>query len=88
MYFDGSDAGLADSSDEDVDALAIAPDGAIYMSVVRKFSVAGLSGSDEDVFVCSGPALGADTSCAWFSTFFDGSAYGLGGNDVFAIDLP
>jgi len=88
MYFDGSDVGLADTPDEDVDALAVAPDGAIYMSVVRAFSVAGLSGSDEDVFVCNGPTSGTDTSCGSFSMFFDGSAYGLVSNDVFAIDLP
>ena len=88
MYFDGSDVGLADSPDEDVDALAVAGDGAIYLSVVRAFAVAGLSGSDEDVFVCNGPTVGADTSCASFSMFFDGSAYGLTSNDVTGIDLP
>ena len=58
------------------------------MSVVRAFSVAGLSGADEDVFACNGPTAGADTSCASFSMFFDGSAFGLASNDVFAIDLP
>ena len=88
MYFDGSDVGLADTPDEDVDALAVAGDGALYMSVVRAFSVAGLSGSDEDVFACNGPTLGDSTSCASFSLFFDGSAFGLTSNDVTAIDLP
>ena len=88
MYFDGSDIGLADSPDEDVDALAVASDGAVYLSVVRAFSVAGLSGSDEDVFACIGPTLGDSTSCASFSMFFDGSAFGLTSNDVTAIDLP
>ena len=58
------------------------------MSVVRAFSVAGLSGLDEDVFVCNGATTGGDTSCASFSMFFDGSAFGLTSNDVIAIDLP
>ena len=88
MYFDGSDVGLADTPDEDVDALAVAGDGTIYMSVVRAFSVAGLSGSDEDVFACNGATTGGDTSCGSFSMLFDGSAFGLTSNDVIAIDLP
>ena len=36
------------------DALAVAGDGAVYLSVVRAFTVAGLSGLDEDVFACNG----------------------------------
>jgi hypothetical protein len=90
MYFDGSDVGLADSSHEDVNAVAVDSAGNISLSVTRSFSVAGLTGFDEDVFVCNSPTTGTETSCSSFTLLFDGDAYGLafGGNDVFAIDLP
>ncbi len=88
MYFDGSDVGLATNSGEDVDGVAVAADGKLYLSSVGNFSVNGVSGADEDVYVCISPTTGANTSCASFTLFFDGSAYGLGSNDLFAIELP
>ncbi len=87
IYFDGSDVGI-DRRDEDVDGLAVNSAGDVYLSVVRKFSVAGLEGLDEDVFVCNSPTIGADTSCLSFTLMFDGSLYGLTNNDILAIDLP
>jgi hypothetical protein len=90
MYFDGSDVGLADSHREDVNAVAVDGAGNISLSVIRSFSVAGLTGLDEDVFTCNSPTTGTNTSCSSFTLLFDGDTYGLafGGNDVFAIDLP
>jgi PKD repeat protein len=89
MYFDGSDVGLSTSSDEDVDAVAVDASGKIHLSTVGSFSVTGRSGADEDVFVFTPSSTGA-TTAGTFSTalFFDGSVYGLGSNDVVAIDLP
>lgn len=91
MYFDGSLAalGLGDSA-EDVDALELAANGDLYLSTGDVFSVTGVSGEDEDVFVCTPTyTSGAVTSCTYSSTlFFDGSAYGLSANDVDAINLP
>jgi hypothetical protein len=88
MYFDGSDVGLA-SGNENVDALAVAADGTIYLSTDNNFSVPGVSGANEDVFVCTSPTTGSNTACTYSPTlFFDGSTRGLGGNDVDAIDLP
>ena len=82
MYFDGSDVGLSTSSSEDVDAIAITSDGAIYMSTVGSFSVNGISGADEDVFVFDPVTLGNNTVGSFRSgLYFDGSAYGFG-NDV------
>ncbi len=52
MYFDGSDVGLADTSNEDVDALDVTPNGNIYLSTLGDFTVNGVAGADEDVFVC------------------------------------
>ncbi len=90
VYFDGSDVGLTRSG-EDVDGVAVADDatGSIYLSTVGRFSVSGLTGADEDVFVFTPSSTGSATSGSYASSlFFDGSLYGLRGNDLFAIDLP
>ena len=86
-YFDGSDVALGSSS-EDIDALNIGPDGAIYLSSLGDFAVTGISGFDEDIFVCSPTSLGGVTACSFSSTlFFDGSAWGLSANDLDAFSL-
>ena len=86
IYFDGSDVGLGG---EDVDALAIASNGSIYLSTLDSFGVTGVSGADEDVFVCTPTALGSTTACAYSPTLaFDGSIWGLGGDDVDGVALP
>jgi hypothetical protein len=87
IYFDGSDVGLS-LSGEGVDAASVAGTGAIYLSTLGNFSVTGISGQDEDVFVCNAPATGPNTRCTSFSLFFNGTAYGLGADDVDGIDLP
>jgi hypothetical protein len=72
-----------------VDAVAVDASGKIHLSTTGSFSVPGRSGADEDVFVFTSTALGSTTQGTYASVlFFDGSAYGLAGNDVFAIDLP
>ena len=87
MYFDGSDVGLADSSNEDVDALDVDPNGAIYLSTTGDFSVTGVAGFDEDVFICSPSSLGSVTACAYSpNLYFDGSTWGQAANDVDAFD--
>jgi hypothetical protein len=88
MYFDGSDVGLS-TSNENIDAAAVDAAGRIYLSTTGNFSVAGASGADEDVFVFTPTTLGGTTSGTFSpSLYFDGSAFGLAANDVFAIDLP
>ena len=91
MYFDGSLAALGlGNSAEDVDGLELAASGDIYLTTGDVFAVTGISGEDEDIFVCTPAYTGsAVTSCTYSSTlFFDGSAYGLSANDVDAINLP
>jgi sugar lactone lactonase YvrE len=86
-YFDGSDVALG-SSGEDIDALDIDPNGAIYLSTSGDFAVAGISGSDEDIFVCLPTSLGSVTICNFSSTlFFDGSTWGLSANDLDVFNL-
>jgi hypothetical protein len=89
MYFDGSDVGLADSSNEDVDALDVTSNGNIYLSTLGDFTVNGVAGADEDVFVCVPVSIGDTTSCNYLpALYFDGSVLGLAANDVDGINLP
>ncbi|MGE5776244.1 MAG: DNRLRE domain-containing protein [Chloroflexota bacterium] len=82
MYFDGSDVGLSETSGEDVDGLDVIR-GKVYLSTQGDFSVSGVSGADEDVFVCSATSLGDVTTCDYSSNlYFDGSTWGLSANDV------
>jgi hypothetical protein len=88
LYFDGSDVGLADSNNEDVDALDVTANGNIYLSTLGDFTVPGLTGADEDVFVCVPTSIGAVTACNYSSNlYFDGSTWGLAGNDVDAFNF-
>ena len=89
MYFDGSDVDLATTSDEDVDGLDVAGNGNIHLSTKGLFAVNGVSGDDEDVFVCAPGQLGDTTSCSYSpALYFDGSAWGLAANDVDALNVP
>jgi len=88
IYFDGSDFGLADSNNEDIDALDVTRNGNIYLSTLGDFAVNGLSGADEDVFVCVPSSIGSVTACNYSPTlYFDGSTWGLSGNDVDAFNF-
>jgi len=88
LYFDGSDVDLATTSSEDIDALDIDSNGVIYLSATGDFGITGISGSDEDIFVCSPSSLGNVTACNFSSgLFFDGSAWGLSSNDLDAFNL-
>ncbi len=87
MYFDGSDVGLGDTSNEDVDALDVTSNGYIYLSTLGDFAVNGLAGFDEDVFICVPSSLGDATACNYLpSLYFDGSTWGLSANDVDAFN--
>jgi len=74
-YFDGSDVGLS-TSDEDVDAFTLLPDGRLLVSTLGSVSVTGASGADEDLLVFTPTQLGSTTSGTW-AMYFDGSDVGL-----------
>ena len=82
-YFDGSDVGLT-KNDEDIDALALLPDGRLLISVFGNVTVPDVSGKDEDLLVFTPSQLGADTSGTW-AMYFDGSDVGLA--DVTTEDI-
>jgi hypothetical protein len=88
LYLDGSNTGIR-SGRENIDGLAIAPSGEIYLTTTGKFSAAGITGSGEDIFSYT-PASPEDITAANFSQtlFFDGSGHGLNRNDVDAISFP
>lgn len=79
MYFDGSDVGLSGSI-ENVDAVAVLPDGRILISTAGAPSVPGIfSGAQaEDLLAFQPGSLGNNTSGSW-SMYFDGSDVGLSG---------
>lgn len=88
LYFDGSDV-LLTASGEDVDGAARDASGKLYLSTLSNFAVSGISGADEDVCVFTPTSLGNATAGTYSPTlYFDGSAFGLAANDVFAIDVP
>jgi Zn-dependent M28 family amino/carboxypeptidase len=74
-YFDGSDVGLT-TTDEDIDAFDLLPDGRLIMSFLGNVSVTGVSGVDEDLLAFTPSQLGATTSGTW-AWYFDGSDVGL-----------
>ena len=84
-YFDGSDVGLATAA-EDVDALAILPDGRLVVSTNGSFAVSGVSGVDEDLIAFTPRTLGTASSGTW-SLYFDGSDVGLSASSENVIGL-
>jgi hypothetical protein len=83
FHFDGSDVGLT-YNNEDVDAIAIAPDGRLILSTAGSTTANGVSSNDEDLIIFTATSLGSATAGS-FAMHFDGSDVGLadgGGEDV------
>jgi hypothetical protein len=87
MHFDGSDVGLSDNGNEDVDAAALVSDETLLLSTTGKFSVPQVSGGDEDVVRFTPAALGAATSGS-YSMYLDLSTLGIAASaNVGAVEL-
>ncbi len=71
LYFDGSDVGLTNSS-EDLDAFTILADGRIVMSTSGAVAVPGVSGASNDLLAFTPTTLGDTTAGTW-SAFLRGS---------------
>jgi len=86
LYFDGSDVGLSNTSNEDVNGAWVDAAGKIYLTALGTFSVTGASGDGSDIFVCTPGSLGSTTTCTW-AIYWDGSANGFSGEvtDSFGI---
>src|SRR6185436_9925234 len=62
--------------------------GKVYLSTLDAFSVNGVAGADEDVFICEPISLGDVTACNYSSAlYFDGSTWGLSANDIDAFNF-
>lgn len=89
MYFDGSDVGLGESGNEDVDAVSVADNGDILLSTRGNANVPGASFADEDVFACTPTSAGMTTKCFYSpQPVHDGSVFGIGvrGLDALSMD--
>lgn len=78
-YLVGARVGLT-TDNEDVDAIALAPDGRLVISTLGAFSVPGpagamLTGDDKDLLLFTG-TLGANSSGSW-ALYLKGTAIGL-----------
>ena len=87
LYFDGSDVAFNISS-EDIIGLSLTDKGDLYFTTIGDFDIEGLTGNDEDVFSCVPTSLGSSTACTFAAgLYFDGSVFGLDGDDLDAISL-
>ena len=82
-YFDGSDVGLTTAA-EDIDALAVLPDGDLLISTLAAAAVPGVTAADEDVLRFHGVTGSKVTSGTW-SLYIDGSDLSAGLGDIDAI---
>ena len=78
MYFDGSDVGLTQST-EDIDAFALLSDGSLLISTLGSPNVPGVSAKDEDVLLFTPSSLGNGTSGSW-ELYIDSGDVGLSGD--------
>ena len=85
LYFDGTDVGLNDPSEE-VKDVWIAANGDIYLTTSGSFSVPGASGDAATILICTPITLGNDTSCT-FTVYWSGSANGLAGAQIDGLDI-
>ena len=86
MYFDGSDVGLASTSNEDLNGVWVDAAGKIYLTTLGNFSVTGVSGDGSDIFVCTPGSLGSTTTCT-FAMYWDGSVNGFSGEDTDSLSV-
>ncbi|MEM8830721.1 MAG: hypothetical protein AAGE96_15375 [Cyanobacteria bacterium P01_G01_bin.19] len=86
LYADNSDVGLGDNGGEDVSAAWVDNNGDIYLSTNEAFDVVGVTGDGSDVFSFRPSSLGSNTS-GTFSSFWDGSANGFGGERLDGLTL-
>jgi len=75
-YFDGSDVGLT-TSNEDVDAMMLLPDGRLLLSTTSSGSAGTLSWADEDVVAFTFTSPPGEATAGTFAMYLDGSDVGL-----------
>ncbi len=84
MYMDGGDVGLGTFA-ENINAVGVDAAGDLLLSTQGNFDVTTVTGADEDVFVYTPTSSTSGTYSP--DLFFDGSEFGLGGNDISGLDI-
>lgn len=82
FYFDGSDVGLTSGGEDIFGLWADHAHNNLYLSTHDNFSVSGVKGDEDDIFVCRYTSLGQNTDCT-FTLFWNGD---IAGFDDDAID--
>lgn len=75
LYFDGSDVGLTDNS-EDIDGVSIDRSGAIYLSTEGAYNVPGAAGNGSDILRFLPTSLGSNT-LGTYSPFWNPTSNGF-----------
>ena len=83
QYFDGSDVILTIDGEDIFGVSVDAGTGDLFLTTVGNYSVAGLSGDNDDVFSFSG-TIGADTN-GTFASLFDGDLLRFANENVDAV---
>ena len=88
MYFDGSDVGLTDTT-EDVNGVWVEnANNDLYLTTTGAFSVTGSSGDGSDIFICHPGTLGTNTTCTFGpGLYWDGSNNGFSGQETDGVDI-
>ncbi|MEM8862683.1 MAG: hypothetical protein AAGD96_30610, partial [Chloroflexota bacterium] len=86
LYFDGSDVGLSNSGQEDVNAIDVADD-QLYFSTVGAFDFGATSGGPADVATCELAATGSTTVCSNDAIFAATADLGLTGEKVDGVHV-
>lgn len=79
--FDGSDVGLSNTANEDIDGLWIDASGALFVSTVGIFNVPAVSGDGNDIAKFMPTTTGSSTTGAW-GLEVDAFEIGIGGGAV------
>jgi hypothetical protein len=88
LYFDGSDVGLTSSSEDINGAWLDGSTGQLYLTTIDHFTVPGLSGERNDVFIFTPTSLGNNTSGSFGpGLYFDGDANGFGSERIDALAI-
>jgi len=86
LYFDGSDVGL-DNNSEDINGASVDPvTGLIYLTTTGNFSVTGVSGTGGDIFICTPSSPGSNTACT-FNMYWIAANNGFGGEIADGIGI-
>jgi hypothetical protein len=78
LYFEGADVGLTEAS-ENIDSVWIDPrTHDLYLNTKGAFTLPGLSGGKNDVFICTPTSLGVNTACLLApELFWRGATHGM-----------